>query len=370
MAASLLPAHNPRLYGKELPLEIGVVLPEDGLRITIEGAANLSSCQMLVGLQAGPNVTWAKRIRAWNSAIAQDVDAVETRDANRGPNVMLIEKASGSRGADEIHLEKFAWSRWMDMYTFDPTELWASWGGLKVTFNWFADGARNPVPLPPPAPVYPQVDYPDGSLLATTPPPIIAAALEPTRSRVARWLRLGPADTLVRGPVVVAYLVVGGAKFPIRNSIEDEYFLSLVGRTLAGTAIVPQRALDRLPTAPVDFTLLKGFPEDGTAYITYGRAKFEYQRASSLVWPVKVGLPTSRLPNLLPAPALAAIPNVPRDGTLLKEETTATIYLVRGGTLWPISNMTRFDQLCLASTNVRIVPDGTTNTLPRSTTPL
>jgi hypothetical protein len=381
MAAHRVPAYNPRLYGNEMPLHLAVGLGEDGVEIIIEEAPGLSSCEMDVALEAGPNVTWAKRITAWNSAIAQDVDTVNTQDANRGPNTMRIRKAWGSIGANEIHLQKWAWSRWMDMYTFDSIEMWASWGGLKVTFIWVGDRYSGSFALQPPQ--YPVVAYPDGSLVATTPPPP-APAPQPTfwlsrmLSAVAGWRggRLSFENLELLTPV--AYLVFGGAKFPIARDATSTAILNLAGRNLADALIIEQSRLDRLPTAPVDFTLLRAYPDDGKAYIVFGRAKFEFDPNAPIPTQQQINAgahapflaTTNGVIHWVPAAAIAAIPNVPRDGTLLMEHYRAytPVYLVRNGVLFPLSSPARQWELWLpgASSTPRMSAAGSTACRPRT----
>ena len=120
------------------------------------------------------------------------------------------------------------------------------------------------------------------------------------------------------------YVVYGGAKFGIPS---PEVFNAL-GFSWGNIRVVPDGALAPIPNGiPRDSTLLKEL-SNPTVYVVYGGAKF--------------GIPSPEVFNALgfswgnirvvPDGALASVPNIPRDGTLLRGQPSNTLHLVYGGT--------------------------------------
>ena len=60
---------------------------------------------------------------------------------------------------------------------------------------------------------------------------------------------------------------------------------------------------------------------------------------------------------MVPDGELNRIPDVPRDGTLLRERSRPEVYIMRGGRKSHIVSWQRFEQLGLSQGNIRVVPD-------------
>jgi hypothetical protein len=101
--------------------------------------------------------------------------------------------------------------------------------------------------------------------------------------------------------------------------------------------------------------------ESGPAvYILYGGAKFWIPNPQVFH---DLGFDWANVLTL-PAGGLAAIPNIPRDGTLLKQMSDPAVYVIRGGSRYHISSPQRFHDLCFYWENLRIVPNGALNIIP------
>jgi hypothetical protein len=118
-------------------------------------------------------------------------------------------------------------------------------------------------------------------------------------------------------------------------------------------------------------------PSDPAIFVLFGGAKFWLpnndwvERYGGGRWmgpnppfmPNRVFVPNDKL-RVMPAGYLATIPAVPRDGTLLKEWSSAPVYLMKGGQRCWITSPDRFQQLGLNWAQVRVVPDGALATIP------
>jgi hypothetical protein len=166
-----------------------------------------------------------------------------------------------------------------------------------------------------------------------------------------------PDGTLVKDPAAAdVFIVFGGAKFWIPSPAAA----TALGINLGATLGIDPAELARLPSAPVDFTLLRELnrPE---VYVVYGRAKFWITSPARLR---SLGFNFGQV-HIVPDGALANIPIMPQEGTLLKEQNDPKVYLVKNSTLCWVTTATVFDNLCLSFRNVRSVPDGALTTLPK-----
>lgn len=327
---SVYPVIDPRRIAGPPPFNFGYVFAWDGVVVTVEEDTSLGNCQMLVGLKAGPGVTWEKDVLAWNYCTGGPVSSVTTRDANRGPNFMLVSRSLCSSGANTLLLRKLmTWNQMTGLYTFQPNDLWDFWGGMKVTITWVGDTGGSNVwgPAVPPV-AYPIVKFPDGTLVNT------AAA-----------------------PGVV-FLVFGGAKFLVDPA-------NTLGLNLALALAQDPAVVNSLPPAPVDGTLLREV-NDPRVYVFFGGAKFWIPSPAALT---SMGFNFGQV-GIVPPGTLGPIPLVPRHGTLLREQTDPRVYLVKefqgpGLRLCWVTSPGVFNSMCLAWRNVRIVPDGSLAALPK-----
>jgi hypothetical protein len=361
MAPTRFPVPDPTRIATRFP-RLGLQTDQDAFWVNIEAPPYpLSRCEVLVGLVAEPAVTAAKRLSVHNSTQNHEVAALATHGANRGPAYVLVDKSVG----DEIHLWKHAGGHFNDMYVMS-SEFWGRLGGFKTTFTWVDDQKTGKPWTGNESWAYPVVTFPDGTLIATSLP----TATSTTSSNRALSTLLGLLSRLgvVAEARTLGYVVYGGARFAIRDDAVGAQALKLiVGLFASSWTKVSQSQIDHLPGAPVDFTLLQNSARPGQeSYIVYGRAKFPIPNSrwadDTLRTPEGGFLPhpghsAGSVASPVPPKALAAIPNMPIDGTLLREENDAKVFLVKDRILHHVPNLTRFDELCLSARNVRVVPD-------------
>jgi hypothetical protein len=88
-------------------------------------------------------------------------------------------------------------------------------------------------------------------------------------------------------------------------------------------------------------------------YVIYGGAKFHLPTSD---WVEKKG--GWNAVKVVPDRALDQLPATPGDGTLLREQSSAAVYVMGGGTKRWIRSPDRFNQLNYDWNNIREVPDG------------
>jgi hypothetical protein len=126
--------------------------------------------------------------------------------------------------------------------------------------------------------------------------------------------------------------------------------------TNIGLAVSAEESKQLLPTSsgiPDDGTLLKE-PLNPAVYIVYGGAKFHIPSEEEFV---ALGFSWGGI-RVVPDGELLRIPDVPHDGTLLKERSRPEVYVMRGSRKSHIPNEQRFEELGLAWGDIRVVPDG------------
>jgi hypothetical protein len=315
------PVVDPRRFAGPLPHEYNYVYSEDIIRIRVEEDPSLSGCQMQVGLAS--EVNWEKEIVGWHLCNGQ-VSSVTTKDANKGPNYMLLDKAVCDVGAATIILRKAKFLGFMtSMYLLDLKTIWPYFGGKKVTFTWAQDTG-------------------------------VGGGSAAEASRDPHYYDDG---TLLKGeqsdPV---YVVYGDAVFWIPSPAVFE----AMGFDSAKIWVRPEERMALVATLPRDGTLLQEMSSGGV-YVVYGGAKFgipsaQVFEALGFDW-AKVGK--------VPDGALAQIPDMPRDGTLLREMGNDTVYLISGQKKSPFPSAERFVDLCQYWENVRDVPSGALAAIPQ-----
>ena len=133
-----------------------------------------------------------------------------------------------------------------------------------------------------------------------------------------------------------------------------------MGFDWANVQTVSDNAAMAVPDVPRDGTLLR--ESSGAIYVMFGGAKFHIPNMNefnALFSPANV--------RQLWDGALTSIPNVPRDGTLLTERTSpGPVFVFKGGSKFHISSPARFHELCFYWENLRIVPNGALAAFPVS----
>jgi hypothetical protein len=94
-------------------------------------------------------------------------------------------------------------------------------------------------------------------------------------------------------------------------------------------------------------------------YVMYGGAKFWIP---SPEWLARYGSWSDV--RVVPAGALKAVPTIPRDGTVLREWSSAPVYVMQGGKRCWIPSPQRLFDLGYNWSSVRVVPDGGLSSIP------
>ena len=188
----------------------------------------------------------------------------------------------------------------------------------------------------------------------------------PGRRRRRRQV-LQRADRGTRAPV---FFTLGGAAFKIPSvNVFNE-----MRYDWGNVETLPDSEVMSFSGIPADGTVFfeSHLPQDDEEYFIVGGAKLRitpdpgndlsghvggfYIRALDEAGEINAGRVWSG--------ALGSIPNTPRDGTLLREQSSAPVYVMMGGKKCHISSPARFDQLCFFWENVRVVPDGSHESCP------
>ena len=121
----------------------------------------------------------------------------------------------------------------------------------------------------------------------------------------------------------------------------------------------PDGSLAYVSDAPGDGTLLRERGQTAS-YVVYGGAKFLVADEATFD---SLGFLPGNI-KTAPAGSLAGVPDLPRDGTLLREMNQGAIYLIKNGQRCQLSGSQAISQKGLVWNNVRVVPDGGLASLP------
>ena len=335
----MYPVLDPRRTAGPGPHRYGYNLARDALVITVARNSDLGSCEMKVEFVS--TLFEPKEIQAFNFYLNRFDQAVGS-SAGLSSSMTIRKRTpqeSCASGVDTLVLARQSWGQRKAFYWFPPEDLWDFWGGCTVTFDWFNDTTVGPWATATPAPVYPLVRLPDGTIMEGR-----------------------------RGGAPVYYVVFGGAAFEANDagylmgllsgntlahgaasSVSGGAAPSTVTRYLIGLNSVPYQAL---PAEPVDGTLIREWL-GSKVYVCYGGAKFEVPDRRTLV---TLGLDENQI-RVIPPGGAARLDEMPRDGTLICEQTDRKIHLAVGGELSLVPDAAVMAARCLPWRHVRIVPD-------------
>ena len=325
---SIYPVLDPRRTAGPGPYAYGYNLAWDSMVVRVQRTPALSNCQMTIVFSS--MLAEAKEIQAWNLFANSFVDRIGS--ASGLSSSMNIQRAWGpgrscGQGTDTLVLCRyFAWPRGRTaLYSFPAQDFWDFWGGCTVTFEWFDDthgsgrwGNQTPEPT------YPSVRFPDGTLMRDA------------------------AGTGVRA-------VFGGTDF----AVDDTVTVDGIRYLDAFDPIIPPVPFAQLPSTPADGTVVRDWnrPE---VYVVYGGAKFWIPDPPTLF---DLGFDWGRV-RVLPPNGTTKLPTMPIDGTLLKEQHDPKIFLVDKGQLRWVTSPAAMEARCLPWRHVRTVPDNSLATLP------
>ena len=329
------------------PYHYGYVFAWDAVEVTVARKFSLSRCQMRVELSS--SLAETKEIQAFNFYNNTWHNQIDSAPGG-AVTAMIIEKrkpADGcGTGTDTLVLARPDLFGPKAFYTFGAVDFWDFWGGFTVTFSWVRDsdyfhgqGPFGPSGAQTPAPRYPIVRLPDGTLM---------------RNAAGTGLSV----------------VFGGTDFPA-----DPGYLFATAEldTTAATAragrapdardllgAVGAIAFTQLPALPADFTLVREWnrPE---VYVVFGGAKFRIPDPPTLM---TLGFTWSMV-RVIPAGGTSKLLTIPIDGTLIKEQHDPRVFLVDNQALRWVRSPAVMDARCLPWRHVRIVPDTSLSTFQR-----
>jgi len=308
------PVLDPRRTAGPGPFRYGYNLAADGIVVGVARDSSLSSCEMRVDLLS--MLEEPKDILAWNFCANADVDRIGSPGLGL-PSSMKIRKAMSTglgsgQGADTVFLRRRdnVFHNWTPWYWFPVQDFWDFWGGCNVTFDWKNDYARGPWGSETPAPRYPIVPLPDGTLMVDN-----------------------------NGNFSVVF---GGTDFAVPRNLLRVWIRAL-------TEIIPFRPL---PSIPADFTLVRELFAPAV-YVIYGGAPFEIPDLPTLA---ALGFSMSDV-RVLPPEGTAKLRQIPIDGTLLREQINPKVYLVENQKLRWVTSPAAMNGHCLPWRHVRIVAD-------------
>ncbi len=236
-----------------------------------------------------------------------------------------------ARGPNEINEDP----GWQNGVTLQPGESYA----YSVTTRFgsvgerrFGTSYRDQLGTWLPVPAIPGVS--DGTRIAVLDPRVDGSAIKVAAS-------------------ATVYVVYGGGAFPIPSA--DAF--NAMGLRWDRILTVDDATLGTMPLAqPADGTLLR-FWFTAPVYIVAGGAPLWIPNEEAFN---RLGLNWNAV-HVVPAEAQAQMPALPRDGTLLREQSTATVYRTENGARRPYTSETAFlrDAGSDAWSRVVVVPDGT-----------
>ena len=150
------------------------------------------------------------------------------------------------------------------------------------------------------------------------------------------------------------HVTYGGAKF----YIPDQPTLQRLFGNNPMVVTVPDGAMTQVPLVPRDGTLIKEL--DDRIHVVYAGAKFYIRDQQTLQRLF------GRNPTIVTVPdgALAQVPLVPRDGTLIRELTEGRVHVVYGGAKFHIPDPPTLERFFGKDPTIVTVPDGALTQVP------
>ena len=343
------PVIDPYRTAGEGPYHYGYVFAWDAVEITVTRNFSLSRCGMRVELSSSlANTKQIQAFNFYNNTWDDHLDA----DPSGAVTAMTIKKRKPAEGCDigtdTLVLAMATGLGPKALYAFPTEDLWDFWGGCTVRFTWVADSHApfGPSGADTPAPRYPAVRLPDGTLMRNGAGTGVSVVYGGTDF---------PTD-----PGYLGVMAVDTTAATTRAVLEPDR------RNLLGGLSVRNRRLlagaipfTQLPPIPADFTLVREWnrPE---VYVVFGGAKFRIPDPPTLT---TLGFDWSMV-RLIPAGGTSKLLTIPIDRTLIKEQHDPKVYVVDHQQLSWVKSPAVMDARCLPWRHVRVVPDTSLSTLP------
>jgi hypothetical protein len=342
------PVVDPYRTAGEGPYHYGYVFAWDAVDVTVTRNPALSRCRMKVeissSLPGNPKVILGFNfsIDSWHESM-RSTDAVKEmtiskwrpgQECGQGTDTLVL-AAETDLGDPKL------------LYTFPTVDFWDFWGGCTVNFTWAADtnywgrpfgrsGALTP------APTYPRVKLPDGTLM---------------RNAAGTGVNVvfGGTD-FATDPYFLGLMVPGTTAATTEAVLEfdRQNLLGPLHRSVVGGAI----PFTQLSPIPADFTLVREWKSQDI-YVVYGGAKFRIPDTATLT---ALGFDSSMV-RAIPTGGTLKLREIPIDRTLVKEQHSPLVFVVDGQKLRSVSPAV-MEARCLPWRHVRVVPDGQLSNLP------
>ncbi len=338
------------------PYNYGYVFAWDALTITVTRNFSLPRCKMRIELVS--TLANTKEIQAFNFFNNSWDDQIDSDPTGAVTSMTITKWKAGqdcSAGTDTVVLARATQFGPKAMYTFGTNDFWDFWGGCTVRFSWVGDRdsalpAWAPSGAQTPAPTYPAVRLPDGTLMRNAAGTGLSVVFGGTDF---------PAD-----PGYLGGMVVDTSAATARAVLEPDKrnLLGIVGARDRGL-LAGALAFAPLPPIPADFTLVREWnrPE---VYVVFGGAKFRIPDPPTLF---ALGFDWSMV-RLIPAGGTSKLLTIPIDRTLLREQSDQRVFLVDNQQLRLVKNSAVssavMEARCLPWRHVRVVPDTALSTLP------
>ena len=333
------------------PYHYGYAFAWDGVEVTVTRNFSLTRCRMRVELSS--TLTETKEIQAFNFFNDTWHDQIDSLPGGAVTAMTIMKRMPGEScgaGTDTVVLARATPFGPRAFYTFPSDDLWDFWGGCTVRFTWVADTSPLGLPWAPsgaqtPAPSYPVVRLPDGTLMRNAAGTGLSVVFGGTDF---------PAD-----PGYLGALDTTPATDRVTVAPDTRNLLGMVDvrdRRLLGGGV----AFTPLPAIPADFTLVREWnrPE---VDVVFGGAKFQIPDPPTLI---TLGFDWSMV-RVIPAGGLSKLLTIPIDGTLIREQHDAKVFLVDNQQLRQVKITTVMDAACFPWRHVRVVPDTSLSALPR-----
>lgn len=341
------------------PYAFGYIFAWDAVEVTVT-RNSVSRCKMNVELTS-TLPTETKEIQAFNFYNNTWHDQIDSDPGGAVTSMTITKWKAGeacSAGTDTVVLARASVYGPQAFYTFGTNDFWDFWGGCTVRFSWQRDsdyfhgqGPFGPSGAQTPAPRYPIVRLPDGTLMRNAAGTGLSVVFGGTDF---------PAD-----PGYLGAMELDTTAATTRAVLEPDRRALLGGTSATERGLLAGAVAFRpLPPIPADFTLVREWnrPE---VYVVFGGAGFQIPDPPTLFalgydWSMVRVIPaggTSKLRNI-------SIDETPIDGTLIKEQHDPSVFVVENQKLRSVTPAV-MEAECLPWRHVRVVPDTTLSALPR-----
>jgi hypothetical protein len=331
------------------PYHYGYAFAWDGVAVTVTRNFSVTRCRMRVELSS--TLTETKEIQAFNFFNDTWHDQIDSLPGGAVTAMTIMKRMpaqSCGAGTDTLVLARATPIGPRAFYTFPSDDLWDFWGGCTVRFTWVADTSQLGTPWAPsgaqtPAPRYPVVGLPDGTLMRNAAGTGLSVVFGGTDFPAGAGY-LGALDTTA----ATAQVQLAPDKRNLLGMFDDRD-LSLLGGAIPFTP---------LPAIPADFTLVREWnrPE---VFVVFGGAKFWIPDPPTLT---DLGFDWSMV-RVIPPGGTSKLLTIPIDGTLIRAQHAQTTFLVDNQQLRSVSGAV-MDARCLSSRHARVVADTSLSALP------